>query len=134
MKLALVHDYLIQDGGAEKVLDVFQGLWPDAPTYTLLFDPKKLPAFQGRDIRTSFLEKLPFGRRKYQWYLPLMPSATEHYDLSEFDIVLSSTSAFAKGVITRDDAIHVCYCHTPTRYLWSDTHSYIEELRVPRLV
>jgi glycosyltransferase involved in cell wall biosynthesis len=134
MKLALVHDYLIQDGGAEKVLDVFQGLWPEAPTYTLLFDPKKLPTFKGRDIRTSFLENLPLGRRKYQWYLPLMPSATEHYDLSPYDIVLSSTSAFAKGVITRDDAVHMCYCHTPTRYLWSDTHSYIEELRVPSIV
>ncbi|TAL50923.1 glycosyltransferase family 4 protein [Patescibacteria group bacterium] len=134
MKLALVHDYLIQDGGAEKVVDVMHGLWPDAPLYTLLFDPTSLPAFAGRDIRTSFLERLPFGRRKYQWYLPLMPTATEHYDLSDYDVVLSSTSAFAKGVLTREDALHICYCHTPTRYLWSDTHSYIEELRVPRIV
>ncbi|MEK7620439.1 MAG: glycosyltransferase, partial [Patescibacteria group bacterium] len=110
------------------------GLWPDAPLYTLLFDPKSLPAFAGRDIRTSFLERLPFGRRKYQWYLPLMPTATEHYDLSDYDVVLSSTSAFAKGVLTRENTLHICYCHTPTRYLWSDTHSYIEELRVPRIV
>ncbi|NQV90393.1 glycosyltransferase [Candidatus Uhrbacteria bacterium] len=134
MKLALVHDYLIQDGGAEKVVDVMHGLWPTAPLYTLLFDPNTLPTFKGRDIRTSFLSKLPFGRRKYQWYLPLMPTATEHYNLSEYDVVLSSTSAFAKGVITREDALHVCYCHTPTRYLWSDTHSYLEELRIPKLV
>ena len=134
MKLALVHDYLIQNGGAEKVLEVFSGLWPDSPIYTLLFDPERLPTFQGRDIRTSFLERLPFGQKKYQWYLPLMPTATEHYNLSDYDVVLSSTSAFAKGVITRDDALHICYCHTPTRYLWSDTHSYIDELRVPRLV
>ncbi|MBI2473492.1 glycosyltransferase [Candidatus Uhrbacteria bacterium] len=134
MKLALVHDYLIQDGGAEKVLDVLHGLWPQAPLYTLLFDPNSLPAFKGRDIRTSFLERLPLGRRKYQWYLPLMPTATEHYDLSGYDVVLSSTSAFAKGVITRENALHICYCHTPTRYLWSDTRSYIEELRVPRLI
>lgn len=134
MKLALVHDYLIQNGGAEKVLEVFGSLWPDSPIYTLLFDPERLPTFQGRDIRTSFLERLPFGRQKYQWYLPLMPTATEHYDLSDFDVVLSSTSAFAKGVITRDDALHICYCHTPTRYLWSDTHSYVDELRVPGFV
>ncbi|MBI4437509.1 glycosyltransferase [Candidatus Uhrbacteria bacterium] len=134
MKLALVHDYLIQDGGAEKVVDVMHGLWPDAPLYTLLFDPKSLPAFAGRDIRTSFLSRLPFGRRKYQWYLPLMPTATELYDLSDYDVVLSSTSAFAKGVLTRENALHICYCHTPTRYLWSDTHSYVEELRVPRFV
>ncbi|NQV88766.1 MAG: glycosyltransferase [Parcubacteria group bacterium] len=134
MKLALVHDYLIQDGGAEKVVDVMHGLWPDSPIYTLLFDQNKLPAFKGRDIRTSFLERLPLGKRKYQWYLALMPTATEHYDLSGYDVVVSSTSAFAKGVLTRDDALHICYCHTPTRYLWSDTHSYIEELRVPRIV
>jgi len=134
MKLALVHDYLIQDGGAEKVVDVMHGLWPQSPIYTLLFDKKKLPAFKGRDIRTSFLERLPLGKRKYQWYLPLMPTATEHYDLTGYDVILSSTSAFAKGVLTRDDAMHICYCHTPTRYLWSDTHSYIQELRVPRIV
>jgi glycosyltransferase involved in cell wall biosynthesis len=134
MKLALVHDYLIQDGGAEKVVLVMHGLWPDAPLYTLLFDPKSLPAFAGRDIRTSFLERLPFGRRKYQWYLPLMPTATEHYDLSGYDVVVSSTSAFAKGILTRENTLHICYCHTPTRYLWSDTHSYIEELRIPGFV
>ncbi len=134
MKLALVHDYLMQDGGAEKVLDTLHGLWPASPIYTLLFDPKKLPTFKGRDVRTSFLERLPLGRRKYQWYLPLMPTATEHYDLCEFDVVISSTSAFAKGVITRPGALHICYCHTPTRYLWSDTHSYVNELRVPAVV
>ncbi len=134
MKLALVHDYLMQDGGAEKVLDVFQGLWPAAPTYTLFFDPKKVPTFAGRDIRTSFLQRIPFAMRKYQWLLTLMPLATERMDVIPYDVVLSSTSAFAKGIITNENAIHICYCHTPTRYLWSDTHSYVEELRVPRLV
>ncbi|MDG1950207.1 MAG: glycosyltransferase [bacterium] len=134
MKIALVHDYLIQSGGAEKVVDVMHGIWPKAPLYTLLFDPKNLPEFEGRDIRTSFLKRLPLARRKYQWYLPLMPTATEHYNLKDFDIVISSTSAFAKGVITGENTLHICYCHTPTRYLWSDTHSYIEELRIPRFV
>ena len=134
MKIALVHDYLIQDGGAEKVLEVFQEIWPDAPTYALFFDPKKLPAFKGRDIRTSFLQKMPLAKSKYQWYITLMPTATERYDLSGYDVVVSSTSAFAKGIITRHDALHVCYCHTPTRYLWSDTHSYLEELRIPRII
>lgn len=134
MKVALVHDYLIQDGGAEKVLEALCGLWPDAPIYVLLFDQNQLPNFKNRDVRTSFLERLPLGRRKYQWFLPLMPTATEQYDLREYDVVVSSTSAFAKGVLTRDDALHICYCHTPTRYLWSDTHSYVEELRVPRFI
>jgi len=132
--IALVHDYLSQDGGAEKVLEVLQDIWPLAPTYVLFADFKRIPRFCTKDIRTSFLQKAPFIKTKFQWYLPFMATATESYDLSPYDIVISDTSAFAKGVITRHDAIHFCYCHTPTRYLWSDTHSYIEELRVPRFV
>ena len=134
MKLALVHDYLAQDGGAEQVLEALMGIYPDAPTYTLFFDVRRLPRFNGRDIRSSYLEKLPLARSHYQWYLPLMPSAAESLDVSDFDVVLSNASAFAKGVITKPGAIHICYCHTPTRYLWSDTHSYVQELSVPRFV
>jgi len=132
--IALVHDYLSQDGGAEKVLEVLQDIWPLAPTFVLFADFKRIPRFKGKDIRTSFLQKAPLIKSKFQWYLPLMATATESYDLSPFDIVISDTSAFAKGVLTRHDALHLCYCHTPTRYLWSDTHSYIEELRVPRFI
>ena len=132
MKMALVHDYLIQDGGAERVLLVFQDMWPDAPTHVLLHDPKRVgPAFDGKDIRTSFVQQMPFSLNAYKWYLPLMPAATEHYDLNSYDIVLSSTSAFAKGIITRPETLHFCYCHTPTRYLWSDTHTYVNELNMP---
>ncbi len=134
MKIALAHDYLIQNGGAEKVLEILQQIWPDAPTFTLLFDPERMPAFRGKDIRTSFLQDFLFIRAKYQWFLPLMPTAVERLDLTDFDVVVSSTSAFMKGIITRDDALHICYCHTPTRYLWSDTHSYVQELRVPKIV
>jgi glycosyltransferase involved in cell wall biosynthesis len=131
MRMALVHDYLIQDGGAERVLQVFHDMYPEAPTYVLFHDPKRVgPAFDGREIHTSFLQTLPFGLRAYKWTLPLMPAATEHYDLSGYDVVLSSTSAFAKGVITRPETVHFCYCHTPTRYLWSDTHTYINELNM----
>lgn len=134
MKLALVHDYLKQDGGAEKVLAVLQDLWPEAPTYALFFDPERLPQFKGKDVRTSFLQRAPLIQSKFQWYLPLMPTATEHYDLKAFDVVVSSTSAFAKGVITQPGTAHVCYCHTPTRFLWTDTLSYVEELHIPRIV
>ncbi|MBI4598643.1 glycosyltransferase [Candidatus Uhrbacteria bacterium] len=134
MKVALVHDHLVQDGGAEKVLRVLQDIWPQAPTFTLFYDRRAMPGFEGRDIRTSFLQRMPGILKKYQWYISLMPAATESYDLREFDVVISNASAFSKGVLTRPDALHVCYCHTPTRYLWSDTHSYVQELRVPRFV
>lgn len=135
MRVALVHDHLIQDGGAEKVLQELQRLFPEAPTFTLFYDPTRVdPSFQKKEIRTSFLQRLPFGLRRYQWLLPLMPLATELHDLSAFDVVISSSSAFSKGIIVKPSTIHICYCHTPTRYLWSDTLSYVQELRLPRLI
>lgn len=135
MKIALVHDHLCQEGGAERVLKVFQEIWPEAPTYTLVYDVERLgPQFAGRTIIPSYLQRLPGARKHPQWYLPLMPTATESYDLRTYDVVLSSCSAFAKGVITRSHTMHICYCHTPTRYLWSDTHQYVEDLPYPRFV
>ena len=135
MKIALVHDHLAQYGGAEKVLKAFQEIWPRAPIFTLVYDKRRAANFfQDKDIRCSFIQRLPWGLKKYQWFLPLMPLATEKYNLMDFDVVLSSSSAFAKGVITRPETIHICYCHTPTRYLWTDTYSYIEELPYPRLI
>ena len=135
MKIALIHDHLAQDGGAEKVLQAFQRIWPEAPTFVVVHDPKAAnAAFQGKDIRTSFLQRWPGGVKHYQWFFPMMPTAVESYDLMEYDVVLSSTASFAKGVITRPDTLHICYCHTPTRYLWSDTHSYVQELEVNRLI
>lgn len=135
MKIALIHDHLTQNGGAERVLEAFQSIWPDAPTYTLLYDEEKLGEHFGhKDIRPSFLQKMPFALSKPRWYLPFMPTATESYDLSEFDVIVSSASAFAKGIIPATNAVHICYCHTPTRYLWSDTHNYIQELKLPNIV
>lgn len=131
-RVALIHDHLGQDGGAERVLAVLQEMYPGAPTYTLIHDPKRAnQVFRTRDIRTSFLQRLPFGVRKYQWYLPWMPNAIERYDLNEYDLVVSNTSALARGVITLPRTLHVDYCHSPTRYLWSDTHRYVEELPYP---
>jgi glycosyltransferase involved in cell wall biosynthesis len=127
MKVALVHDYLVQDGGAERVVQAFHELWPEAPVFVLLHDKQKMAAYNGWDVRPSFLQDIPLAMRSHKYLLPLMPVATESYDLAGFDVVLSSTSAFAKGVITRPETPHVCYCHTPTRYLWSDTHSYVRE-------
>lgn len=135
MKIALVHDHLAQDGGAEKVLQAWQQIWPDAPTYTIVYNPATAhPSFRNKDIRTSFLQRWPWGVKRYQWFLPFMPTAVESYDLMQYDVVLSSTASFAKGVITKPGTLHICYCHTPTRYLWSDTHDYVRELGVPRMV
>lgn len=135
MRVALVHDHLTQLGGAERVLEVFQNLWPSAPTYTLFYDPRTMEEIFGhKDIRSSFLQRFPGALRFMRWMLPLMPTATEQYPLNNYDVVVSSASAFAKGVITSPNTLHVCYCHTPTRYLWNDALSYIDELRAPRVI
>lgn len=135
MKIALIHEHLAQDGGAERVLQAFQEIYPEAPTYTLVYDKKNASqVFRGKKIHTSFIQRMPFGVKRYQWYLPMMPTAVEKYDLTDYDVILSSCSAFAKGVITRQDSIHICYCHSPTRYLWSDTFSYVDELHYPKLI
>lgn len=134
MRIALVHDYLSQDGGAERVLKAFQEIWPSAPIFVLFHDRKRLAEFVGQDIRQSFIARLPWGKKKYQWYLPWMPMATERHNLNGFDVVLSSTSAFAKGVLTGPQTLHLSYCHTPTRYLWTETHDYIEDLNYNRLI
>ncbi|MBI5654063.1 glycosyltransferase [Candidatus Uhrbacteria bacterium] len=131
MKVALVHDYLIQDGGAERVLGALQRIFPNAPTFTIIYDPKH-PQAQGKAIKTSFLQKFPFSRRLDQWYMPLMPLAVEQMDFSGFDLVISSSSSFAKGIITAPETKHVCYMHTPTRFLWHDRIGYLNDLRQPR--
>ena len=130
MKIALIHDHLAQQGGAEKVLEVLAEMFPEAPIYVLLFKQSNVDKyFKGREIKSSIIQRLPGGVKHYRWYLALMPMAVEFFDLSDFDLVFSSTSSFAKGVITKPETKHICYCHTPTRYLWSDTHQYISELR-----
>lgn len=128
MRIALVHDYLAQDGGAERVLKAFHEMWPEAPIFVLFHDKKKITGFNEERIRESFLAKFPFIRSKFQWYLPLMATATEHHDLDGFDVILSSSSSFAKGVLTSPNTLHISYCHTPTRFLWSDSHHYITDL------
>lgn len=130
MKVALIHDHLAQDGGAEKVLKVLADMFKEAPIYTLLYEERQVNKyFKGRHIETSIIQKLPGGIKHYQWYLTFMPLAVEFFDLRQYDLVISDTSSFAKGVITQPNSLHICYCHTPTRYLWSDTHQYINELK-----
>ena len=135
MKIALVHDHLAQDGGAEKVLKEFATLFSRAPIYTLLYEKKHAEKYlKGRKIDTSIIQKLPGGVKHYQWYMPFMPMAVEFFDLNNYNVVLSDASAFAKGVITSTDTLHICYCHTPTRYLWDYTHKYIQELKYNKFI
>src|SRR6266566_1837700 len=137
MKVALVHDYLNQMGGAERVVLAFHELFPNAPLYTSIYDPRRVdPAFQKIDIRTSFMQKLPLVKKHHQPFLPFYPFAMERLDLRGYDLVLSSSSAFGKGVITRPETMHICYCHTPMRWCWNyDEYVKREQLgRISRSV
>ncbi|MFH1621307.1 MAG: glycosyltransferase [Patescibacteria group bacterium] len=128
LKVALVHDFLIQDGGAERVLACFQRMFPSAPTYVLIHDKSRMhPPFKSTEIRSSFLNSLPQAVNRYQWYVPLMPMAVEQMDFSGFDLVISSSSLFVKGIIVPPGTTHVCYCHTPTRFLWQERFGYVHE-------
>ena len=135
MRIALVHDALNQIGGAEYVLRSLHTLFPHAPIFSLVDDGhvSKL-FFQKAEIHTSFLQRWPGGVRHFKWFLPLHPLAVEQFDVSGYDVVISDSSVFSKGVMTRPETIHICYCHTPTRFLWHDTHNYTEDLHQGRLV
>lgn len=121
MKIALVHDDLVQWGGAERVLSAIAELFPDAPIYTSLFDSQNSilkEKFSEKKIITSFMQKIPGWRILYKTLLPLYPIAFEQFDFSDFDIVISHTTRFAKSIITKPNTKHICYCHTPPRFLW----------------
>src|SRR5262249_52581846 len=120
MKVALVADYLNQAGGAERVLGAIHRIFPEAPIFATIAEPVVIDSFiPGADVRTSWMQWLPGLRRHYRKYFLLYPWAVESFDLTPFDLVVSSSSAYAKSVITRPDACHVCYCHTPMRFAWN---------------
>ncbi len=124
-RVALIHDWLTGMRGGEKVLEVFAGLFPQAPIFTLFHFPGSVsPAIEGHPIHTSFLQHAPGVTRRYRSYLPLFPAAIEDFDLSGFDLIVSSSHCVAKGVIPPPDAFHLCYCHTPMRYAWDQEHVY----------
>ncbi len=134
LKIALVADWLTDPGGAEKVVHAFSRMFPDAPIFTSVYDKNRLPMFADCDVRTSFIQKFPGAKKHHQWYLKWMPVAFEQFDLSEFDIVLSSAHSCAKGVITKPETMHVSYCHTPMRYVWDDCHRYLRDYPWPSVV
>ena len=129
MKIALVHDWVVTIGGAEACLEVFHELWPEAPLYTLVYAEKSVRklGFSPPQVHASFLQRLPRAQKWYRRYLPLYPLAIEQFDLSAYDVILSSSHAAAKGVLTRSNQLHICYCHTPMRYAWDLTHAYLRE-------
>ena len=132
---ALVHDYLAQSGGAERVVAALHSLFPSAPLYTSVYDPKAtLPCFSEMDIRTSFLQRsLLSSRRFHKLALGLYSLAFEQFDLTRYALVISSSSSFAKGVITNPETCHICYCHTPARFAWRQ-HDYLLQSRLTRLL
>jgi glycosyltransferase involved in cell wall biosynthesis len=129
MKVALVHDYLIRFGGAERVFLNLRKIFPKAAIYTLLYDQEKMGQyFSDVKIHTSFLQEFPkFWRQRQKYLLPFIPMAPETFDLRDFDLVISSSNSFVKGIITRPQAIHICYCHSPMRFGWDAYASYIKE-------
>jgi glycosyltransferase involved in cell wall biosynthesis len=135
MKIALVHDYLVQYGGAERVLKCFTELFPDAPIYTLVYDKKIMHGvFEDKNIRTSFIQKMPFAKRQHRLFPQFMPMAIEQFDFSNYDVVLSDSSSFAKGIITNPETLHICYMHTPMRYAWDDCQKYTSDFSFPDII
>ncbi|KWI31360.1 glycosyl transferase [Burkholderia ubonensis] len=132
MKIAIVHDWLVVHGGAERVLAHMIDCFPQADIYSLVDFLDDRACLRGRDVRTSFIQKLPFARTRYRSYLPLFPLAIEQFDLSDYDIVLSSSYAVAKGVLSGPDQFHASYVHSPVRYAWDLQHQYLKEAGLAR--
>jgi glycosyltransferase involved in cell wall biosynthesis len=134
MKVAIIHDWLVTYAGAERVLEQLLVIYPDAEIYTMVdFIADDDRAFlRGCKVNTSFIQSLPFAKSKYNFYLPLMMIAVEQFDLSAYDLVISSSHAVAKGVITGPDQMHVSYIHTPIRYAWDLQAQYLEESNLTR--
>ncbi len=132
MKIAFIHDFLLRQGGAERVLKTLMDMYPKAPVYTLLYDEKRMgETFPASRVRTSGLQKFPrFIPGIHKLLFPFMPGAVESFDLSEFDVVVSSSSAYAHGVITNLETRHICYYHSPMRYAWDYTHEYLKEQKM----
>lgn len=134
ISIAIVHDWLITYAGAERVLEQMLHCYPDADLFSVVdFLPSDKRGFvQNKAVSTSFIQRLPFARSKYRHYLPFMPLAVEQFDLSGYDIIISSSHAVAKGVLTGPDQLHLCYCHSPIRYAWDLQHQYLRESGLDR--
>ncbi|GGK34162.1 hypothetical protein GCM10010965_28860 [Caldalkalibacillus thermarum] len=134
MKVAIVHDWLVTYAGAEKVLEQILKIYPDADLFSTVdfLEEGQRDFILDRKVQTSFIQRLPFAKTKYRHYLPLMPLAVEQLDLSDYNIVISSSHAVAKGVITGPDQLHISYVHSPIRYAWDLQHQYLREAGLDR--
>lgn len=134
MKLALVHDWLTNMGGAERVVINFKELYRSSPIYTTIYNPDNLDdELKNIDVRTSFLQNKKGAKQNHQKYFPFMPAAFESFDLNAYDVVLSSSSSCAKGVVTNPNTMHVCYCHSPMRYGWEFYYEYADNADMKKL-
>lgn len=133
-KVAIVHEWLTTHAGSEKVVEQMLQIYPQADLYSLVdFLPDALRSFiQGKSVNTSFIQNLPFAQKHFRNYLPLMPLAVEQFDLSAYDLIISSSHAVAKGVLTRPDQLHISYVHTPLRYAWELQHQYLQQAGLTR--
>jgi glycosyltransferase involved in cell wall biosynthesis len=133
-RVAIVHDWLVVVGGGEGVLRELIAMFPDCDLFTVVdfLSDADRARLLGKRAKTTFIQKLPFAKNKYRSYLPLMPFAVEQIDLSDYDLIISSSHAVAKGVITGPDQLHICYCHSPIRYAWDMQHQYLRQARLTR--
>ena len=134
MKVAVIHDWLVTYAGAERVLEQILKIYSEADLFSMVdFIPEEERGFLShKTVKTSFIQNLPWAKSKYRSYLPLMPLAVEQFDLSSYDLVISSSHAVAKGVITGPDQLHICMCHSPMRYAWDLQHQYLRESRLDK--
>jgi len=135
IKTAVIHDWLVTNAGAEKVLKEIIDIFPKADVFSLvdfLNEKERNKILNGKYAKTSFIQKLPFSRKYFRNYLPLFPKAVESFDLSGYDLIISSSWAFAKGAKKNKNQIHICYCHTPIRYAWDLYDEYVSNLREPK--
>ncbi|MCZ7609322.1 MAG: glycosyltransferase family 4 protein [Ignavibacterium sp.] len=130
MKTAIVHEWLVNYAGSEKVVESFTNIWQDADVFTLvdfLNDEERRIILKGKKAKTSFIQSLPYAKKRHRKYLPLFPKAIESFDLSKYDLIISSSHSVAKGVRTNKNQLHICYCHSPMRYAWDEADYYLKE-------
>jgi glycosyltransferase involved in cell wall biosynthesis len=134
-KIAIIHEWLVNYAGSERCVESFTNIWPDADVYTLvdyLTDEQRKIILKGKYAKTSFIQHLPYANKHHRKYLPLFPKAIESFNLSKYDLIISSSHSVAKGVRTKKNQLHICYCHSPMRYAWDEADYYLTEADLKR--